>query len=168
MKLSGNRPLLKCHFCGKEYPKRRTVKGGRPEKYCSKICMQRANYKHVVIKEKKCPVCKKNFTPKLNRAVYCSAYCYSYRKNIKNSYNVEVDFIYKLLKEQNNKCIICNLKFNKKNYRTKFNVDHNHKTGVIRGLLCNNCNFLLGQAKDDIDILNKAIRYLEREDAHRK
>lgn len=41
-------------------------------------------------------------------------------------------------------------------------VDHSHKTGKIRELLCHHCNHLLGHAKDDRDILLKAAAYLEQ------
>ena len=41
-------------------------------------------------------------------------------------------------------------------------VDHCHTTGAVRGLLCNNCNALLGMATDDVARLRSAIDYLER------
>lgn len=42
----------------------------------------------------------------------------------------------------------------------KFHIDHDHKTGKVRGLLCMRCNLLIGYAKDDIEILSSAIDYL--------
>jgi hypothetical protein len=39
-------------------------------------------------------------------------------------------------------------------------VDHSHATNQIRGLLCADCNFMLGNAKDNISTLSKAIQYL--------
>lgn len=41
-------------------------------------------------------------------------------------------------------------------------VDHCHTTGAVRGLLCNNCNALLGMAADEVARLRSAIDYLER------
>jgi hypothetical protein len=41
-------------------------------------------------------------------------------------------------------------------------VDHDHKTGAIRGLLCNACNHMLGEAKDNRNILLSAIQYLDK------
>jgi hypothetical protein len=53
-------------------------------------------------------------------------------------------------------CMICGIFVNGKN----FHIDHDHKTGKVRGKLCHKCNLGLGMFKDNIDILKQAIRYL--------
>ena len=42
----------------------------------------------------------------------------------------------------------------------RFHVDHDHRTGIIRGMLCNRCNVALGGFGDDQSILKLAIEYL--------
>jgi hypothetical protein len=42
-------------------------------------------------------------------------------------------------------------------------IDHCHKTGKVRGVLCSECNSAIGKLKDDPDLLRKAIVYLERD-----
>ena len=65
-----------------------------------------------------------------------------------------------LLEEQAYGCAICGAKSNRNGSRLC--VDHDHKTGAIRGLLCHQCNTSLGQLEDSIDMLNNAIKYLEK------
>jgi len=60
-----------------------------------------------------------------------------------------------MIKLQKNKCAICLEKDN------GLQIDHNHETNEIRGLLCRNCNVGLAMFKEKKDILNKAINYLE-------
>ena len=43
----------------------------------------------------------------------------------------------------------------------RLHIDHDHRTGVIRGLLCNNCNRGIGHLKESIPSLRAAIRYLK-------
>lgn len=57
---------------------------------------------------------------------------------------------------QNNACAICRASF----AETKPCVDHDHGTGEVRGILCHNCNRMLGLAKDDEQTLQRAIEYL--------
>ena len=69
-----------------------------------------------------------------------------------------------MLTRQNNLCAICKKEGFKINKNTALNlvVDHCHVTGVVRGLLCHNCNRALGLFKDNIESLNTAILYLEK------
>ena len=64
---------------------------------------------------------------------------------------------------QGGKCQICGKVPSGKLAHSRLNVDHNHKTGQIRGLLCNRCNVALGQFRDDPALLRCAANYLESE-----
>jgi hypothetical protein len=75
-------------------------------------------------------------------------------------------YIY-LKKAQNNSCAICKRPFADRRIGiSKVQgvakcIDHCHKTGLVRGLLCYRCNMGLGLFKDNVDILNQAIKYLK-------
>lgn len=58
-------------------------------------------------------------------------------------------------------CHICSTVLEKESRETY--VDHCHTTGKVRGILCHHCNILLGNAKDSVDILEKAKLYLEKQ-----
>lgn len=69
-----------------------------------------------------------------------------------------------LAKRQGGKvCAICGLDEFEMRYKSKrrLHMDHDHKTGKWRGLLCGNCNTMLGHAKDNPTTLLKAIQYLK-------
>lgn len=66
-------------------------------------------------------------------------------------------------KRQRNRCAICGHKAKDRNARgAELHVDHNHKTGQVRGLLCGPCNTGLGMFLDDPVILASAICYVEK------
>ena len=73
-------------------------------------------------------------------------------------YNITLEEYNKLFEKQNGNCAICG---KHQSYLKKgLSVDHDHVTGKIRGLLCNNCNAGIGLLKDDIKLLTIAINYL--------
>ena len=65
-----------------------------------------------------------------------------------------------MLSEQGGVCAICSTELkDKRGYSP--HIDHCHSTGVVRGILCLNCNTGLGLFKDDIETMKFAILYLE-------
>lgn len=78
------------------------------------------------------------------------------RANVLSGYGLTIDDYNSMLKYQNGVCKICLHPCTK-----RLAVDHCHKTGKVRGLLCASCNALLGCAKDNIDILHNSIAYLQ-------
>lgn len=58
------------------------------------------------------------------------------------------------------RCEICSAVCPPQRYR-RLQVDHNHATGRVRGLLCPRCNRLLGAVNDDVVLLRSLIAYLE-------
>lgn len=85
--------------------------------------------------------------------------------NLMRDFGVDLDFYNRLLSQQRNKCAICINNFTVDDFPQ---VDHDHATGKVRGLLCRTCNMGLGMFKDDIDKLEQATNYLNRtsEDSH--
>jgi hypothetical protein len=71
-----------------------------------------------------------------------------------------------LMREQDSRCAICGRTEGEWQgpYRRqrKHNVDHDHKSGRIRGVLCGDCNLGLGGFQDSVPRLRKAIEYLSR------
>lgn len=87
---------------------------------------------------------------------------YSKRKNshLKWAFNITLDDYNNMLNKQNNSCAICGI--SRSSLKKDLYVDHCHKTGKIRELLCDGCNRGMGQFKDNIDLMSKALTYLEK------
>jgi len=76
-----------------------------------------------------------------------------------SQYDVTLEQYEAALLRQNGCCAIC-LGKSPKNQSTRFSVDHDHKTGAFRGLLCGPCNAALGLFNDDRTTLQRALAYL--------
>ena len=82
----------------------------------------------------------------------------------KKNYNLTIDDYNKRVEQQNNKCAICgNEETNTfKGKVVNLSVDHNQKTGKVRGLLCKDCNVSLGNLNENISLFYKCIEYLKQ------
>ena len=80
------------------------------------------------------------------------------KADLKRLYGLTVDQRDKLLFKQGGICPIC------KSAVSKPNVDHCHKTGKIRGILCNKCNLLLGLLGDSPKMAHAAVDYIKYAD----
>lgn len=65
-----------------------------------------------------------------------------------------------MYEEQNGVCAVCEKPGDGR--WKKLCVDHDHKTGKVRQLLCRNCNMILGQVDDNINHLEKLTSYLKK------
>lgn len=73
-----------------------------------------------------------------------------------SSPNFNSEKVIELYNQSEERCEICNLKIK------SLCLDHCHKTGQLRGFLCNNCNTGLGSFKDSPELMIKAIKYLKK------
>jgi hypothetical protein len=78
----------------------------------------------------------------------------------KNSLKMSQEYFENQIRIQGYKCAICKIEFTTK---LKPCVDHCHKTGNYRGILCSSCNKALGFLNDNISSLKRAIKYLKKE-----
>ena len=80
-------------------------------------------------------------------------------QKLKLMYNIDREQLKQMFIAQEGKCAICDFQFTT---RKSIHIDHNHKIGKVRQLLCPNCNTGLGKFKEEISLLLKAINYLNK------
>lgn len=87
------------------------------------------------------------------------------RKTHLSRYGITIEEYERLAELQDNLCAICGCPETRKNPHTgqarHLSVDHDHKTGKVRALLCSPCNSALGHLRDDADRALAALIYLE-------
>jgi hypothetical protein len=82
------------------------------------------------------------------------------RSGLKRNYNLTVEDYDNRLKAQDYGCAICKSKTSKSRTTKYLSVDHDHKTGRVRGLLCMKCNHALGNLDDNPETIREALRYI--------
>lgn len=82
-------------------------------------------------------------------------------KYLQRKYGITQEQYLQMFQEQEGACWICHRE--PKPGKRPLCVDHNHKTGEVRGLLCMRCNLGLGTRafRDNISYLLKAAEYLK-------
>jgi len=129
-------------------------------KFCSEKCGDDHRNSLVKVQRREakagrfCRVCNKELG--VRDYTYCSKACsIKGRRSLK--YNMTEDEL-RILLEQHAVCAICETD----NWGRKGpQVDHDHKTGAVRGVLCTRCNTALGHMQDDPARLRAAADYLE-------
>lgn len=84
---------------------------------------------------------------------------YNREKHLRSNYGISQQRYLEMAEQQNGLCLICH-----ENPLKPLNVDHNHSTGKVRGLLCGDCNRGIGLFKESVLRLESAAHYLKSED----
>jgi hypothetical protein len=127
-----------CEICGEEYKTK-----GHYSRFCKKCYKERRTQKN-------------NEYYQSNEELVISR---SRINKLKRVYNLTKEGYEELLAIQNGKCAICEKQLSKKN----LDIDHDHVTGKVRGLLCNQCNQGIALLQENPQLLQKAANYLSRE-----
>lgn len=136
-----------CKVCGKEFEQNPKYRQG-VQKYCSVNCQAKfwrdSNPEKVKEIDRKY---RKNNPEKVYLKI---------RKSVlKRKYGITMDEYNAMLESQNGRCAICHQEKSE-----TLAVDHDHKTGKVRGLLCSHCNQVIGFAEDNVELMESAIKYL--------
>lgn len=87
------------------------------------------------------------------------------KRRLKIDYSLSIEDYQKMLSDQQGLCAICHQPETVKNSRNgsicRLSVDHCHRTGAVRGLLCQACNRALGQLREDPNIAKSLLKYIE-------
>lgn len=76
--------------------------------------------------------------------------------SLKSKYGINKEDYDRMFEAQEGKCAICSIS------KDRLHVDHCHDTGIVRGLLCSNCNCAIGSLKHSTYRMKLAIEYIEK------
>lgn len=79
-------------------------------------------------------------------------------RHLRRKYGITLLDYDEMFRSQEGKCAVCGVGHSGDK---RFDVDHCHRTGAVRGLLCTHCNRMIGHANDDPQRLRSAAQYLE-------
>lgn len=118
-------------------------------------------YVNLIPSDGKMGRCKECVKTDVNKSYHASGKETQRRRLLWQKYGITLEEYTQRLDEQGGVCAICG-----GTVTAKGGVDHCHASGKIRGILCHHCNVAIGNLKDDISLLKKAIIYLERNGAN--
>lgn len=171
--------ILKCIICGLPFENKNPA-----IQCCGKACAQKLRLETRLANPtiKKCLICGTDFPAFKSDMVCCSTICRrTKRRELKRKWNlenpVEMEAIQRknklrerglttedyelLLAKQKGQCAICGKSEDQCGRGRKYLcIDHDHKTGIVRGLLCGSCNMGLGMFSDRDDLLMCAAEYI--------
>lgn len=150
---------LNCNICNSK-KRIMLLKSGKEKLICDKCRKEKSSLWQ---KENKERVNEKNrIWASLN---YEQKYNSGKNSKLLKEYGINLEEFNKMLIKQNYKCKICGKEETKqfKNTKWKLSVDHCHKTGKVRGLLCAKCNIALGKFEEKEHLFLNAIKYLKGE-----
>ena len=160
-----------CNKCNslkpiKQFSRHNTSKDGF--QYCCKQCDSLRNKKQYIQNFEANKQRRKDYyrnnkekLKEYNRERYKKHSEIGVNSRFKREYKISLEDYNNLLFKQKNSCGICLI--DKNNYKQRFSVDHNHKTGNVRGLLCIKCNSGLGMFQENLTLFNNAMEYLKNE-----
>ena len=119
----------------------------RPRNWC-KMCYQEYSKNHIKNNRARYTEYKRQWDARNADKLH--------NKQLKWKYGIDLKIYKEMLTAQDGCCAICKGQTTKKT----FDVDHCHRTGLVRGLLCSNCNRGIGFLKDSPLVLTKASLYL--------
>ena len=76
-------------------------------------------------------------------------------------HGITISMYDEMMNNQNGRCAICKNVPKEDSLKRTFHIDHCHSSGRIRGLLCKDCNHMLGFARDNPNTLIQAAEYLK-------
>ena len=133
--------MKKCFCCEETKPKKEFCKLTKSKDGLYYYCRECDNKKHEEYK-------KENHVKVTTQKRECA---------LIRKYGITIKEFDKMIENQFHKCPICNRDFREK---IKPVVDHCHKTGKIRGILCYGCNVSIGQFQESKEIFINAMNYL--------
>jgi len=80
--------------------------------------------------------------------------------DLRVKYNIDPSTLMDKMNNQLGCCALCEKTLVDVNSSKSYHVDHDHDTGVVRGLLCARCNSLVGTVENDPEILKRIEEYL--------
>ena len=147
--------------------------------WCRSCCNEARRPRRVlgyVAPKRYCGFCGKDISHRRSQAKWCDDRCAAkgfrqanpdYQRNawLKTTYGITSEEFDELLESQGGVCVVC---AGEPNSEDVWDVDHNHETGAVRGILCPPCNKGLGFLRDDVEVIRRALKYLEGTESNRQ